>query len=240
MMSTPFDPQNRRGGVDMSFCDELYEEASEVWEAYHEHPFVKGIGDGTLEREKFEYWLRQDYVYLIDYARVFAFAVGRARDLKVMQKFAELLDGVLNTEMELHREYAWEFGISEKELEDVERSPTCRAYTDFLVRTASTGTLSETLAALLPCFWGFLEIGKRLSEEGDTSEENPYRDWIEMYSSEEFKELADWSKELLNDMAAGAGEDEKKRLKEIFLTSSRLELKFWDMAYDMESWETQK
>jgi len=221
----------------MSFCDELYEEASKIWEAYHEHPFVKGIGDGTLERAKFEYWLRQDYVYLIDYARVFAFAAGRAEDLQVMQKFAELLDGVLNTEMELHREYAKKFGISEKELEDVERSPTCQAYTDFLVRTASTGTLPETIAALLPCFWGFLEIGERLSEEGDTTQDNPYRDWIEMYSSEEFEELADWSKGLMNSMADEVSEEEKERLKDIFVTSSRLELEFWDMAYDMEGWK---
>jgi len=221
----------------MTFSQELYEEAADVWEAYHEHPFVKGIGDGTLDREKFEYWLRQDYVYLIDYARSFAFAAGKAKDLEVMQRFAELLDGVLNTEMQLHREYAAEFGISRKELENVEKSPTCQAYTDFLVRTASSKTLPETVAALLPCFWGFLEIGKRLSEEGDTSEDNPYRDWIEMYSSDEFEELADWSKDLMNSMGERSSEEEKERLKDVFLSSSRLELEFWDMAYEMEEWE---
>ncbi|MFW6141273.1 MAG: thiaminase II [Candidatus Saliniplasma sp.] len=218
----------------MTFCDELREEASDIWYAYHEHPFVKGIGDGTLDRDKFQYWLREDYVYLIDYARAFAFAAGKANELEVMQKFAELLDGVLNTEMELHRQYAARFGIFEDELERVEKSPTCQAYTDFLVRTASVGTLPEIIAALVPCFWGFLEIGKRLAETGDTSENNPYRDWIEMYSSDEFQELSDWSKEMMNEMAEEASEGERGRLKEIFVISSRLELEFWDMAYEME------
>ncbi len=220
----------------MTFCDELRDEASDIWDAWHGHPFIKGIGGGNLEREKFEYWIRQDYLYLIDYARVFAFAAGRSTDLSVMQKFAELLDGVLNTEMELHRKYARKFGISKKELEKEEKSPTCQAYTDFLVRTASTGTMAETVAALLPCFWGFLEIGKRLSREGDTSKENPYRDWIEMYSSDEFKELADWSRSLMNQMAQISNESEKKKMIEAFVTSSRLEYMFWDMAYKMEEW----
>lgn len=221
----------------MSFCEELRKEADDVWESWHDHPFVKGIGNGSLDREKFEYWIRQDYVYLIDYARVFAFAAGRANKLKLMQRFAELLDGVVNTEMDLHRNYAEQFGISEEELEKVEKSPTCQAYTDFLVRTASTGTTAEIVAALLPCFWGFLEIGERLAEEGDTSEENPYNHWIEMYSSDDFKELADWSKDLMNRLAKKASEEEKEKLKKIFLTSSRLELKFWDMAYNMEEWQ---
>ena len=221
----------------MTFCEELREEASEIWEAYHDHPFVKGIGDGTLDKEKFEYWLQQDYVYLIDYARSFAFAAGKADELEVMQKFAELLDGVLNTEMQMHRSYAAEFGISQEELEKVEKSPTCQAYTDFLVRTASVGTLPEIIAALVPCFWGFLEVGERLAQEGDTSEDNPYRDWIEMYSSDEFEDLSDWSKELMNEMAEDASERERERLKEVFVTSSRLELKFWDMSYEMEGWE---
>lgn len=222
----------------MNFCEELREEASGIWRAWFEHPFVRGIGDGTLKRERFEYWIRQDYVYLMDYARVFAYAAAKAGDLDVMSKFAQLLDGVLNTEMELHRRYAEKFGISRSELEGVKKSPTCQAYTDFLVRTASEGTLSEIIAALLPCFWGFLEIGEKLSEKGDTSQDNPYRDWIEMYSSSEFRDLADWSRELMNKITRESGEVERDRLKEVFLTSSKLELMFCDMAYSMGEWST--
>ncbi len=221
----------------MSFSQKLKKEAEEIWQAWYQHPFITGIGDGSLQREKFEYWIRQDYVYLIEYARVFAFAAGKANKLQTMQQFARLLDGTLNTEMELHRNYANKFGISHQQLEEETKSPTCQAYTDFLVKTAATGSLAETAAALLPCFWGFLEIGKHLARTGDTSEKNPYRDWIEMYSSDEFKDLASWSRELMNRLAAGCTEEEEKKLKEIFITSSRYELAFWEMAEKMEEWE---
>ncbi len=220
----------------MAFCEELRNEAAHIWEAWHEHPFIRGIGDGTLERKKFEYWIRQDYQYLIDYARVFAFAAGKAGDLPTMQQFSRLLHGVLDTEMELHRQYAQKFGISSQDLEQEKKSPACQAYTDFLVRIAAAGSMAQICAALLPCFWGFLEIGERLQETGDTSPDNLYRDWIEMYSSKEFKELADWSKNLMENLALGTGEDEKKRLKEIFVTSSMYEYRFWDMAEHMEKW----
>lgn len=220
----------------MRFSDELRQHAEEVWEAFHQHPFVKGIGEGNLPLEQFQYWLKQDYVYLIDYARVFALAAAKAPDLEAMGRFAALLDGTLNTEMGLHREYAARFGISQTELEQTVKSPTTQAYTDFLLATSYRGDMAEVMAGLLPCTWGFNEIGLRLLEEGDTSEENPYRDWIYMYSSEEFQEFAIWTRELMDRMGQEAGEEKKHRLKDIFWTSSRYELAFWEMARIMEGW----
>jgi len=220
----------------LSFSKELRHAATEIWDAWHHHPFIKGIGKGDLEREKFIYWIKQDYLYLIDYSRVFAYAAGRSRKLEHMQYFARLMDGVLNTEMNLHREYCAEFGIKTEELERLEKSPTCQAYTDFLVRTAATESLGVTMGALLPCFWGFYEIGLRLSEVGDTSENNPYRHWIEMYSSQEFEDLADWSRKLTDELGEQVTEEEKKAIKEAFITSSKYETKFWDMAEELEEW----
>ncbi|SDM08184.1 thiaminase II [Halarsenatibacter silvermanii] len=221
----------------MSFTESLREHADSIWSAWHEHPFIRGIGDGSLEEAKFKYWLRQDYLYLIDYSRVFAYGGARAQKLEVMQKFAGLMDGILNTEMELHRQYAKEFGIELEDLEREEKSPSCQAYTDFLVRTASEGSVPEILAVLLPCLWGFLEIGERLVETGDTSEENLYRDWIEMYSSDDFRQLTDWARELMEDYAEDLSDRRRQRLKELFVISSRFEYKFWDMAENLEEWE---
>jgi len=220
----------------MSFSQELRREADEIWASWHQHPFIKGIGSGNLKREKFVYWIKQDYLYLIDYSRVFAYAAARARKLEHMQHFARLMDGVLNTEMNLHRNYCAEFGIKAEELEELEKSPTCQAYTDFLVRTAATESLGVTVGALLPCFWGFFEIGNRLKEVGDTSEKNPYRHWIEMYSSGEFEDLARWSRELTDELGEEAGPSEKEAIKEAFVTSSRYETRFWDMAQELEEW----
>jgi len=146
------------------FTDYLHRRAAPIWEAQHHHRFVRGIGDGTLDVEKFKHWVKQDYLYLIDYARLFAMAVAKAPDLETMMKFAELVHAVLNIEMDLHRSYAREWGISAEELEKTRKAPTCQAYTDFLLRTATLGGFAELIGALLPCMWGFCEIGLMLAK----------------------------------------------------------------------------
>ncbi|MEM4781423.1 MAG: thiaminase II [Halalkalicoccus sp.] len=219
----------------MSFVAALEPEAEPIWDAIHEHPMVRGIGDGTLDEEPFRRWVRQDYYYLIEYNRVFALGAARAPDLARIERFADLLSETVSTEMDLHRSYAANFGISEADLEATEPSPTTRGYTDFLVRTAATGSFGELVAALLPCMWGFAETGKRLAREGLPDHEG-YAEWIETYSSEEFVELADWCAELLDEVAAGAGDDRKARYREAFLTSARYEYLFWDAAWTGEEW----
>jgi hypothetical protein len=129
----------------------LRESVAEVWEAQHRHPFVTGIGDGTLDAERFKVWLRQDWLFLIEYARMLALGAARAPDLPTMTRFAGLTRAILEDEMSLHRSYAAEFGISESELDDERMLPTTQGYTDFLVRTASQGDFAELVAALLPC-----------------------------------------------------------------------------------------
>lgn len=219
----------------MSFVESLEPEAERIWDAIHEHPMVRGIGEGTLDEEPFRYWVRQDYVYLIEYNRVFAFGAARAPDLARMERFADLLSETVSTEMDLHRSYAAEFGISEAELETTEPSPTTRAYTDFLVRTAATGGFGELVAALLPCMWGFNDTGRRLAEAGLPDHEG-YARWIETYSSPEFTELAEWCRALMDEVAAGADDARRERYREAFLTSARYEYLFWDAAWNGEEW----
>lgn len=139
----------------MSFTEELADIGDPIWDAIVGHPMVEQLGEGSLDEAPFRYWVRQDYVYLTEYARVFALGAANAPDLRRMGRFAKLLDSTINTEMDLHRAYAADFGVSETELEATEPSPTTRAYTDFLVRVASTGTFGDLVAALLPCMWGF-------------------------------------------------------------------------------------
>ncbi len=217
------------------FSERLYRLAQPIWEARHSHPFVRGIGDGTLEVEKLKFWVRQDYLFLIDYARLLALAVARAPDLPVMRRFADLVHATLNVEMDLHRSYAAEFGISTAELEAEEKAPTTRGYTDFLLRVASLDEFSELIAALLPCMWGFSDIGQRLAEAPRPADER-YAKWIEMYSSAEFVELADWCRGLVDRVAAGLPEEKLRRMEDAFLISSRYELLFWEMAWRQERW----
>src|SRR2546430_6355724 len=121
------------------FTDYLRERVAPIWRAQHEHAFVRSIGDGTVPREQFEHWVRQDYLFLIEYARLFALASTRAPDLETMTAFARLTQETLETEMSLHRAYAAEFGIDAARLESETKAPTTQAYTDFLLRTAALG-----------------------------------------------------------------------------------------------------
>ena len=217
------------------FSDRLRRVVDPVWQAQHAHPFIRGIGDGGLDLARFRHWVRQDYRFLIEYARMLATAAARAPDLATMTKLAALTNETLATEMSLHRSYAEEFGIGSEELEREEMSPTCRAYTDFLVRTAATGSFPEMVGALLPCMWGFTEIGLGLAAKGKPSDRR-YAAWMDMYSSPEFVELANWCRTLMDHVAAGLPESELSKVEEAFVTSSRYEYLFWEMAWNEEKW----
>ena len=128
----------------MSFMDDLENKALPVRQAILRHPFVTGIGDGTLDVDKFRFYVRQDYLYLIDYGRVIALAAARSPDIETMGWFARLLDGTLNVEMDLHRGYCAEFGISSGELEATPVAPTTMAYTRFLSERGPPRHLSRT------------------------------------------------------------------------------------------------
>jgi thiaminase (transcriptional activator TenA) len=217
------------------FTDALRARAEPIWRAQHAHPFVRGIGDGSLDLERFSHWVRQDYRFLIEYARLFGLAAARSPDLDTLGRFADLLQATARTEMDLHRAYAREFGITEAELEREPMAPTTRAYTDFLLRVAATGDFAELVAALLPCMWGFAEIGQALRVRGLPAEPR-YAKWIEMYADPAFVALAEWCRELMDRLAADAGEAGRSRIEEAFLTSSRYEYLFWEMAWRRETW----
>jgi len=205
--------------------------ANAIWEAQHDHPFVRGIGDGSLDANRFGFWLRQDYLFLIDYGRLFAAAVLRAPDLDAMARFAALLHETLTREMNLHRTQVAGFGITAADLERETKAPTTQGYTDFLLRTATIGDYAELLGALLPCMWGYSEIGIRLAECGLPNDER-YRAWIDVYADPEFAELAHWCRELTDEACAGLPERSLARAEAAFLTSSRYELAFWEMAWE--------
>ncbi len=214
---------------------QLRRTADPIWQAQREHPFLRGIADGTLALERFSFYVRQDYLFLVEYARLLALGAARSPDLATMTRFAELTTEILTTEMDLHRSFAAELGISAGELEAELPSPTTQGYTDFLVRTAAQGDFGELAAALLPCMWGYAEIGQGLAAEG-RSPDDRYARWVEMYASPEFGELADWCRGLVDRLGAALGEGGAARLERAFLVSSRYELAFWEMAWNGERW----
>jgi len=210
-----------------SFADRLCTAARPQLELQLAHPVVRGIGAGTLDEERFRRWLAQDYLFLLDYVRLFALAAARAPDGATLGRLVDLAHATFHDELSLHRAYAARFGMSEQELETAAKSPVCAAYTDFLLRTAATGDFAEIVAALLPCMWGYSEIGRALAAAGPPAEPR-YRQWVQTYADPAFAELAAWCAELLDRVAAGLPPGRLAACERAFRTSLDHELAFWD------------
>ena len=219
----------------MSFCDELREVSQGIWAREHDHPFVTALGAGTLDSDRFRFYLEQDYLFLIEYAKVFAIAATRSPGLDTMAYFAQLCADTLNGEMALHRSYCAEFGITPQHLEAARASQTTAGYTGHLLSVALRGSLAEIVAAVLPCQWGYAEIARSLQDRG-MPEEPRYRKWIEMYASGEFEAYGAWLRARMEELAAPLDAPTRERLKAIFLDSSRWEYLFWEMAWRQEMW----
>ena len=220
----------------MGFSDDLRQMGAPLWDREKRHPFVTGIGDGSLPVEKFRYYMRQDYVFLIDFCRAISLAAAKAQRVEDMGWFARLLHETLNTEMALHVSFCADFGISEDELKTTTPSPTTHAYTRHLVQTGYSGSVGEIAASILPCSWGYCEIGQMLADRGAPGNQPLYARWIDMYSSPEFAALADWLRAFIDRAAQSAGKREQKNMQDAFLISSQYEYMFWDAAYRMEEW----
>lgn len=210
--------------------------AADLWEAQHAHPFVRGIADGTLSTARWAHWVRQDHVFLVQYARLLALGVARAPDLPTMRRFAALTHEVLGTEMELHRRLAAGLGITQDELDREAAAPATQAYTDHLLAVASLQDFAVLAGALLPCMWAFAEIGQRLQSHGAPADPRCAA-WIATYADPAFVELAGWCRTLVDEQLAQASPALASRVQHAFTTCSRHELAFWQMAWDLSSWE---
>ena len=220
----------------MGFIADIEDQTRSMRQAILDHPFLTGVGDGTLPVEKFKHYVTQDYVYLIDYSRALALASAKAPRLEDMSWFAGLLDETLNVEMALHRRYCQEFGINAQELEATVAAPSTVAYTSFLLKTAHQGSFGELVASLLPCQWGYWEIGDHLLRQGLPQNAPLYAKWIEMYTSEEFAALAHHIREMVDRIGGEADATELAAMGQAYSASVRLEQGFWDMAYNLEGW----
>lgn len=217
-----------------SVSTRLHDAAAPVWEACLRHPFVTGIGDGTLDMEKFRYFMLQDYLYLFDYARVFALSVVKARDPELMRVFAANVDAILGGEMKIHRAYMKRLDITEEQVFSIKPALANLSYTNYMLSVAQTGGPMEIVASILACSWSYAEIGQALAAIPGAAEHPFYGEWIRGYASEEYAATNQALIELMDSLAADAGEEQLAYLTDVFVNCSRYELGFWDMAWDVQ------
>lgn len=217
-----------------SVSTRLHDAAAPVWEACLRHPFVTGIGDGTLDMEKFRYFMLQDYLYLFDYARVFALGVVKARDPELMRVFAANVDAILGGEMKIHRAYMKRLDITEEQVFSIKPALANLSYTNYMLSVAQTGGPMEIVASILACSWSYAEIGQALAAIPGAAEHPFYGEWIRGYASKEYAATNQALIELMDSLAADAGEEQLAYLTDVFVNCSRYELGFWDMAWDVQ------
>ena len=218
----------------MKFSEHLRQRADASWQASFDHPFVTGIADGSLSLDSFRYYVLNDAYYLSVFAKVQALGSAKANDLYTSSRMAFHAQGTYEAELSLHANFSKVLGIIEEERAAFEPSPTAYAYATHLISVGYTGTLGEIIAALLPCYWLYWEIGLRL--QGATPEEPIYQEWIKAYGGDWFSTLVQEQIDRLDALAEHATAEERARMERHFLISSQYEYSFWQMAYVLEAW----
>lgn len=207
-----------------------------LWQRQLSHPFLVALGDGSLPQANFEFYIRQDALFLDVLAKTFAYAVTRTNEQAEMEHFGQRLLHALQVEEELHRHYGQRFGLTPAEMAATGMAPTNYAYTRHLLSIGATGTLPEIITAVLPCAWIYAEVGQHLTRASTPGPEHPYREWLATYASPDFDEVGHWLRARLDAYATHLSARDQARLQEIFLLSTRYEWLFWDMAWRLEAW----
>jgi len=212
--------------------EDLKKSCQNEWQAYIEHSFVKQLGNATLAPEAFQHYLKQDYLFLIQFARAFALAAYKSPTLSDLRQAKEGLQAIVDVELDLHVSYCKEWGISEQELADLPEARATLAYTRYVLDTGNRGDLLDLHVALSPCMVGYGEIANWLNSRAETirGENNPYDAWIAMYESDEFQEAMRAEISWLNERLADVSPARFKELTRIFSDATRLEIDFWEMG----------
>ncbi len=208
--------------------------SKDIWDQYYQHPFVMGIQDGTLDREKFRYYIIQDYLYLEDYAKAFAIGIAKAKSLETTRLFSGYIHLLTGNEMDIHRGYMGKFAVTAEELAATPRALDNQSYTSYMLRVAYEESEAEILAAILSCAYSYELIAKNMVKSNPNCVSHPfYGDWVQGYASDQYAEGNAVLFGALNRLTSHYNEQQIKHLTDIFVACSRYELDFWEMAWNM-------
>jgi thiaminase/transcriptional activator TenA len=218
----------------MAFTKELWQAIDGIYAAILGHPFIRGLTDGSLPPESFRFYAVQDALYLREFARALSLAAARAPEDDWIIMFNEHAAGALKVERALHESFFKEFGLTSAQVAATPLAPTNLAYTSYLLAVAYGAPYHEAVAALLPCYWIYWEVGKRLEQAG--SSHPLYARWIGTYASEEFGGVVRAVLEATDRIATRLGAGDRQAMVHHFVTTSRYEWMFWEMGYTREAW----
>jgi len=216
------------------FSDAAWQRTARLRQAIDALPFNTELAAGTLSRERFQGYIVQDALYLAQYSRVLALAGVRGPDAAILRAFGSCALEAVAVEQALHERYLTEFGVDPARLADAEPSPDCLGYTSFLLATAYHDPWEVLVAALLPCFWIYWDVGSRVARHA--AADNPYRAWIDTYADEGFGEAVRTVIGITDKAAAETTRAIEARMVTAFVRSTQYEWLFWDGAYRQRDW----
>jgi thiaminase/transcriptional activator TenA len=214
--------------------EELWQGSADIYAGILAHPFLAGLADGSLPADAFAFYVVQDALYLRDYARALADLASRAPDSGGTEMFARHAAGVSTVERALHDSLLADLGIDPASVDTAEPAPTTLAYTSYLLATVRGGSYPEGVAAVLPCYWIYREVGRELLRRGSPSPR--YQRWIATYGGEEFGETVSDVLAVTDRLGPGLPAAQRAVLRRHFRVTSRYEWMFWDMGYRRERW----
>ena len=218
----------------MAFSQELWRSIEPIYAAILRHPFVRGLTDGSLPRESFQFYAVQDALYLREFARALSLVAARAPEDSWIIMFNEHAAGALKVERALHESFFKEFGLTPDAVAATPMAPTNLAYTSYLLAVAYGAPYHEAMAAVLPCYWIYWEVGRELERAG--SPDPLYTRWIGTYASDEFGDVVRAVIDATNRVAVRLSAAERHAMIRHFVTTSRYEWMFWEMGYRREAW----
>ena len=220
----------------MQFSLQAWKSIDDIYQTILTMPFVKELETGSLDRQIFQHYMIQDGIYLGQFARVLALISAKAPTPDMQLQFANSVREAIVVERALHENFFAEFGIKPQDALATEPSPTCLNYTNFLLATAYQHGFAIAVAAVLPCFWIYLEVGKHIHQKANTNA-NPYQKWIDTYVDADFETSVNYVIQVANESAKKASVQELELMNRVFYRASQFEWMFWDSAYRLEKWE---
>ena len=215
----------------MKWSEQAWKQVDCIFEKIIQMPFNQELMEGTLDVEKFKFYIGQDAIYLGAFSRALALIAARINNNAVALHFIRFAEGAVVVEAALHENYFKKYRMPAM----ISASPSCQLYTQFLLTEAALDQVEVAIAAVLPCFWIYKKVGDYIFSHKHKNN-NPFIDWINTYSGVAFSRVVEEAIHICDEVATSCSIQQQQSMTDAFITACRLEWMFWDSAWKMEQW----
>ena len=215
----------------MKWTDQAWKAVQPIFHHTCQHPFIQELMAGTLAKEKFLFYIEQDGIYLASYGKLLTGLATRLENPAHRRAFISFAGDNMDQERELHQTFIQTIDPN------VQATPTCLLYTTTLLHHLAVSPVEVALAAVMPCFVVYMQVGKYIYENQPKEGNNPYQAWIDTYADGEHVQSVIDALQVCNEVAQKCTPEQQQAMLDAYITSARIEHLFWDSAYQLEQWK---